>query len=121
MSFLAWSPDDSYLLACGPEDSADLWVWNVRVSAGHIKIHLAVLILCQFAFEMYQTGELRVKMNNSPEDSLTTCAWHRDGKKFVAGGTRGQFYQCVSFCPICGKVLLLQPSFLMIGSGWQCS
>jgi len=41
-----------------------------------------------------QTGELRVKMQNSPEDSLTTCAWHRDGKKFVAGGTRGQFYQC---------------------------
>lgn len=41
-----------------------------------------------------QTGELRSKINNSPEDSLTTCAWHRDGKKFVCGGTRGQFYQC---------------------------
>lgn len=35
-------------------------------------------------------------MNHAPEDSITTCAWHDDGKKFVCGGTRGQFYQCVS-------------------------
>ena len=70
--YLAWSPDDNYLLACGPEDCSELWVWNV------------------------QSGELRVKVNHSPEDSLTTCAWHKDGKKFVTGGGRGQFYQCVS-------------------------
>ncbi|KAI1302344.1 WD repeat-containing protein 26 [Halotydeus destructor] len=70
VSYLAWSPDDTHLLACGPDDSADVWVWNVR------------------------TGELRTKMNNSTEDSLTSCAWHKDGKKFACGGTRGQFYQC---------------------------
>ncbi|RWS23915.1 WD repeat-containing protein 26-like protein, partial [Leptotrombidium deliense] len=70
VSFLAWSPDDNYLIACGPDDCSDLWVWNV------------------------QTGELRVKVSHSPEDSLTTCSWQKDGKKFVAGGTRGQFYQC---------------------------
>lgn len=35
-------------------------------------------------------------MSQSQEDSLTTAAWHADGKKFVTGGIRGQFYQCVS-------------------------
>lgn len=69
-SFVAWSPDDSHLIVCGPEDCSDLWIWNV------------------------QMGELRVKMTHSPEDSLTSCAWHKDGKKFVTGGIRGQFYQC---------------------------
>ena len=43
-----------------------------------------------------QTGELKVKMSQSPEDSLTSATWHCDGKRFVTGGTRGQFYQCVS-------------------------
>lgn len=70
VSYLAWSPDDTYLIACGPDDSSDVWVWNI------------------------QTGDLRVKMSHTPEDSLTSCAWHKDGKKFVTGGTRGQFYQC---------------------------
>ena len=35
-------------------------------------------------------------MSHSAEDSLTCCAWYPDGKKFVTGGMRGQFYQCVS-------------------------
>ncbi|XP_067119532.1 WD repeat-containing protein 26-like isoform X1 [Centruroides vittatus] len=70
ISYLCWSPDDTYLIACGSDDCSDLWVWNV------------------------ETGDLRVKMSHSPEDSLTSCAWHKDGKKFVTGGTRGQFYQC---------------------------
>lgn len=35
-------------------------------------------------------------MSQSPEDSLTSAAWHSDGRKFVTGGVRGQFYQCVS-------------------------
>ena len=35
-------------------------------------------------------------MNHSAEDSLTCCAWYPDGRKFVTGGMRGQFYQCVS-------------------------
>ena len=43
---------------------------------------------------VFQTGDLRLKMSHSSEDSLTTCAWQRDGTKFIAGGMRGQFYQC---------------------------
>ncbi|KAH3855118.1 hypothetical protein DPMN_097679 [Dreissena polymorpha] len=35
-------------------------------------------------------------MSQSPEDSLTGAAWHSDSRKFVTGGTKGQFYQCVS-------------------------
>ena len=53
-----------------------------------------------------QTGDLRVKMSQSPEDSLTTASWHVDGKKFVTGGIRGQFYQCVS-CYSMFKVKML--------------
>ena len=45
---------------------------------------------------IFQTGDLRVKMNQSSDDSLTSASWHADGKRFVAGGTRGQYYQCVS-------------------------
>ncbi|KXJ06218.1 WD repeat-containing protein 26, partial [Exaiptasia diaphana] len=33
-------------------------------------------------------------MSQSPDDSLTCCAWNPDGKRFYTGGTRGQFYQC---------------------------
>ncbi|CAB1340161.1 unnamed protein product [Coregonus sp. 'balchen'] len=55
VSYLAWSPDDTYLIAC---------------------------------------GELRTKMSQSHEDSLTSVAWNPDGKRFVTGGQRGQFYQC---------------------------
>lgn len=43
-----------------------------------------------------QTWELRTKMSQSHEDSLTSVAWNPDGKRFVTGGQRGQFYQCVS-------------------------
>ncbi|XP_052056816.1 WD repeat-containing protein 26 isoform X3 [Apodemus sylvaticus] len=70
VSYIAWSPDDSYLVACGPDDCSELWLWNV------------------------QTGELRTKMSQSHEDSLTSVAWNPDGKRFVTGGQRGQFYQC---------------------------
>ncbi|KAE8600386.1 hypothetical protein XENTR_v10013226 [Xenopus tropicalis] len=70
VSYLAWSPDDNYLIACGPDDCSELWLWNV------------------------QTGELRTKMSQSHEDSLTSVAWNPDGKRFVTGGQRGQFYQC---------------------------
>ena len=37
-------------------------------------------------------------MSQSPEDSLTSASWQANGRRFVAGGTRGQFYQCVSRC-----------------------
>uniref|UniRef100_A0A8C9VI52 WD repeat-containing protein 26 n=1 Tax=Scleropages formosus TaxID=113540 RepID=A0A8C9VI52_SCLFO len=70
VSYLAWSPDDTYLVACGPDDCSELWVWNV------------------------QTGVLRTKMSQSHEDSLTSVAWNPDGRRFVTGGQRGQFYQC---------------------------
>ncbi|KAF4524623.1 hypothetical protein B566_EDAN013874 [Ephemera danica] len=70
VAYLSWSPDGTYLIACGPEDCPELWIWNV------------------------ETGDLHVKVTNSAEDSLTSCSWHKDGKKFVTGGTRGQFYQC---------------------------
>ncbi|XP_053405443.1 WD repeat-containing protein 26-like [Mercenaria mercenaria] len=70
VSYLAWSPDCTYIIACGPDDCSELWLWNVL------------------------TGELKVKMSQSPEDSLTSASWHCDGRKFVTGGVRGQFYQC---------------------------
>ena len=28
---LDWSPDDTYLIACGPEDCSELWIWNIEV------------------------------------------------------------------------------------------
>ncbi|UYV63224.1 WDR26 [Cordylochernes scorpioides] len=68
--YLAWSPDDKYIVACGPDESFKIYIWNV------------------------ETGDLRSKILHSSEDSLTSCAWHRDGNKFVAGGSRGHFYQC---------------------------
>ncbi|XP_047002350.1 WD repeat-containing protein 26 isoform X2 [Schistocerca americana] len=70
VAYIAWSPDSTHLVACGPEDCPELWIWNI------------------------ESDELRVKVSHSPEDSLTSCSWHRDGKKFVTGGIRGQFYQC---------------------------
>lgn len=45
---------------------------------------------------LFQTGDLKCRMSQSPDDSLTCCAWNPDGKRFYTGGTRGQFYQCVS-------------------------
>uniref|UniRef100_A0A672RHU8 WD repeat-containing protein 26 n=1 Tax=Sinocyclocheilus grahami TaxID=75366 RepID=A0A672RHU8_SINGR len=30
VSYLAWSPDDVYLIACGPDDCSELWLWNVQ-------------------------------------------------------------------------------------------
>ncbi|XP_025413330.1 WD repeat-containing protein 26 [Sipha flava] len=70
VSYLSWSPDGELLMACGPQDCPDLWVWNVN------------------------TGVLRLKLSHSSDDSLTACSWHKDGQKFVCGGIRGQFYQC---------------------------
>lgn len=67
---LAWSPDDTYLIACGPEDCSELWIWNI------------------------ETGELKCRMTQAADDSLTCCAWNPDGKRFYTGGKRGQFYQC---------------------------
>ncbi|KAK7103941.1 WD repeat-containing protein 26-like isoform X2 [Littorina saxatilis] len=70
VAFIAWSPDSSHIIACGPDDCSELWIWNVN------------------------TGELRQKVSQSPEDSLTSAAWQPDSRKFITGGTRGQFYMC---------------------------
>lgn len=70
VAYLSWSPDSTYIVACGPDDCSELWVWNV------------------------ETGELRKRMSQSPDDSLTSASWQADGKQFVTGGTRGQFYLC---------------------------
>ncbi|XP_020287837.1 WD repeat-containing protein 26 isoform X2 [Pseudomyrmex gracilis] len=72
VALVAWSPDSSHIIACGPEDCPELWLWNIETP----------------------DCELRVKLTQGTEDSLTACAWHRDSNKFVAGGLRGQFYQC---------------------------
>jgi WD40 repeat protein len=68
VSYLAWSPDSQYIVACGPDECSELWVWNV------------------------ETWELRVKFCQSAEDSLTSASWYGNGQRFVCGGTRGQFY-----------------------------
>ncbi|XP_065681766.1 WD repeat-containing protein 26 isoform X1 [Hydra vulgaris] len=70
ISYLAWSPNDVYLIACGPEDCCEIWLWQV------------------------QTATLHRHISHSPDDSLTCCSWYSDSKRFVVGGIRGQFYQC---------------------------
>ncbi|XP_053674509.1 WD repeat-containing protein 26 homolog [Anopheles nili] len=68
VSYIAWSPDSKYFIACGPDDCPDLWIWDVE----HEK--------------------LMTKFSHSTDDSLTCAAFNRDGTRFVTGGTRGQFY-----------------------------
>jgi WD40 repeat protein len=58
-----------HLIACGPEESPEVWLWNIET-------------------------EKFLKVSQSPEDALACCAWHKDGTKFVVGGIRGHFYQC---------------------------
>jgi len=66
--FLAWSPDSTKLAVCGPEDSPEVYVWDVP------------------------SGRLDRKLCNSQEDSLTTVAWAPNGM-ITAGGNKGNFYQ----------------------------
>ena len=42
VSYLAWSPDDVYLIACGPDDCSELWLWNVQVIHG---AHTSAMVL----------------------------------------------------------------------------
>lgn len=67
-SFIAWGPDSTHLIVCGPEDCADLWIWCL--------------------------DEERVKLRvcQATDDSLTCVAFNGDGTRFVAGGIKGQFY-----------------------------
>lgn len=45
-------------MACGPEESSEVWLWNIET-------------------------EKFLKITQSAEDALACCAWHKDGKKFV--------------------------------------
>jgi len=31
VSYISWSPKDTFIIACGPEDCCELWVWHVEV------------------------------------------------------------------------------------------
>ncbi|KAJ8971443.1 hypothetical protein NQ314_000700 [Rhamnusium bicolor] len=68
-AYMSWNPDSTHLIACGPEESPEVWLWNIDT-------------------------EKFLKVSQSPEDALTCCAWNKDGTKFVVGGIRGHFYQC---------------------------
>lgn len=49
VSYIAWSPDDNYLVACGPDDCSELWLWNVQVSVlirELVNIGIADLLVC---------------------------------------------------------------------------
>ena len=35
VAYIAWSPDSQYIIACGPDDCSELWLWNVQVSMQH--------------------------------------------------------------------------------------
>jgi WD40 repeat protein len=36
VSYLAWSPDDEFIIVCGPDDSSELWIWNTET--GELKV-----------------------------------------------------------------------------------
>ena len=44
MGNLAWSPDDTYLIACGPEDCSELWIWNTEVKSANSFIMQTVAV-----------------------------------------------------------------------------
>lgn len=89
-------------------------------------IHKIWFKLCTpFFCCLSQTGDLRVKMNLSSDDSLTSAAWRQDSKRFVTGGIRGQFYQCVSILLLSYSGFFFYPSTSLIcmhsqGFGWKC-
>lgn len=68
-AYISWNNDSTHLIACGPEESPEVWLWNIET-------------------------EKCLKVSQSPEDVLTCCAWNKDSNKFVVGGIRGHFYQC---------------------------
>jgi len=68
ITYLAWSPNDKMLLLTGNEESPCVWVCQVD---GETAPH-----------EVKQAGD----------DSITTCAWFPDSKRYVCGGKMGQYY-----------------------------
>lgn len=65
--YLMWSPNDKMLLITGNEDSSSIWIYDVE--SGDIKEH-----------------------KQATEDSITTCAWLPDNKRYLCAGKQGQFY-----------------------------
>lgn len=57
-AYIAWNPDSIHLIACGPEETPEVWLWNIET-------------------------ENFLKVTQSPEDALTCCAWNKDGTRFV--------------------------------------
>jgi len=70
VGWVTWSPDDRYIIACGTEESTELWIWDI------------------------ENKVLKKRLNNNHDDSLTCAAWLPDGQTFVTGGAKGQFYYC---------------------------
>lgn len=68
ISCLSWSPNDVYLLACGSEDTPNLWLWNLN-----------------------EEREKLCKAHDENEN-YTTCSWHMSGEKFAAASVKGNFY-----------------------------
>ncbi|XP_062971520.1 WD repeat-containing protein 26 isoform X3 [Cynocephalus volans] len=69
-------------------------VWFCKFSNDGTKLATGSKDTTVIIWQVDPTGELRTKMSQSHEDSLTSVAWNPDGKRFVTGGQRGQFYQC---------------------------
>ncbi|KAL8576196.1 hypothetical protein ACOMHN_027851 [Nucella lapillus] len=72
VSFVAWSPDNSHLIVCGPDvpRDPDLWIYSMEKRGLHARMH------------------------NSQEVSLSCAAWLPDSRRFIAGGTLGHFFLC---------------------------
>lgn len=68
ISCLSWSPNDCFLLACGSEERADLWIWIVPKMEEHKVI------------------------SHAEEENMTTCSWHSSGSKFAAASLKGNFF-----------------------------
>lgn len=59
VSYIAWSPDGTHIIACGPDDCSDLWLWNVEVwfcqtnliivkyIIQYMYLHLHVCLICE--------------------------------------------------------------------------
>jgi len=77
VGFLAWCPDNIHIVVCGPDETNEVYIYNA------------------------ETGEVRQRIHQNAEDSLTFAAWMPDGRKLVVGGVRGQFY----YCDIDGSVI----------------
>jgi hypothetical protein len=65
VSYIAWSPDSVYVIACGPDDCSELWLWNAQVSSQIMIVsmthdHLSWCSLFTISTNTYQL----------------TCNWH---------------------------------------------